>query len=139
MLAVSCNLLGTVVEVKSSMAVWVRNGPPCIVVSPVVTRLTGSGPAQHHERGSDHTALPSKGQISASEVSFYCSRSIAGRGPSAPRSPCGYDGAPVPIKGKQGWSALWEDPADDGSLKSSPSHISIIPSESLQLKCLLKF
>ena len=121
------------------MAVWVRNGHPCIVVSPVVTRLTGSSPAQLHERGSDHTALPRRGQISASEASFYCSRSIASRGPSAPPSPCGYDGTPVPIKGEQGWSALWEDPADDGSLKSSPSHISIIPSESLQLKCLLKF
>ena len=127
MLDVSCNLLDTVLEVKSRMAVGVPNGHLCIIVSPVVTRLTGSCPAQHHERGSDHTALPRKEQISTSRVSCYCSHSIVSRGLSAPRSPCGYDGTPVPIKGKQGWSTLKEDPPDDGSLESSPSHISIIP------------
>ena len=103
-LDVSCNLLDTVLEVKSRMAVGVPNGHLCIIVSPVVTRLTGSCPAQHHERGSDHTALPRKEQISTSKVSCYCSHSIVSRGLSAPRSPCGYDGTPVPIKGKQGGS-----------------------------------
>lgn len=98
------------------MAVWVRNGHLCIMVSPVVTRLTGSCPAQHQERGSDRTALPRKEQISASKVSFYCSHSIVSRGLSALWSPCGYDGTPIPIKGKQGWSTLKEDPPDDGSL-----------------------
>ena len=126
-LDVLCNLLDTVLEVKSRMAVGVPNGHLCIIVSPVVTRLTGSCPAQHHERGSDHTALPKKEQISTSKVSCYCSHSIVSQGLSAPRSPCGYAGVPVPIKGKQGWSTLKEDPPDDGSLESSPSHISIIP------------
>ena len=93
-------------------------------------------------RESDHTALPRKEQISNFQVQLLLQSQHHESGAvctAVPWSPCGYDGALVPIKGKQVWSTLKEDPSDDGSFKSSPSHISIIPSESLQLKCLLKF
>ena len=85
-LDISCNLLDSVLKVKSRMAVWVQSGCQCIVVSPVVRRLTGSCPAQHHENQTTQQC-PEKSRFQTSKYSFYYSHSIMSQGLSAQRSP----------------------------------------------------
>ena len=72
-----CNLLNTVLKVKSRMVAWVQNGCKCVIVYPrdrmVDWELQLAATAQHHEGVSCHLSLAlEKINVQNLEYGFYC-------------------------------------------------------------------